>query len=229
MVAVFSPFWWQTIGTIGASLFVLWLLARRTPTEKAELGARLLAAVAVGRVVVQQIVLAVDGSWDATVYLPLHMCTLSGLLGAALLLRPRQGLYELVYYWGIGGTLQALLTPEVPVNASAPVVADFYVGHSIVPAIVIWATVAMGMRPRPGSWWRVFLATQLVLPTIGGINWLLGANYMYLCAPPPVENPLVIGDFPLHLLGFEVAVIVNFALLYLPWWLGKRRRGGSGS
>ncbi len=61
-----------------------------------------------------------------------------------------------------------------------------------------------------------------MLPTIGGINWLIGSNYMFLCAPPPVDNLLVLGDFPTHVVGFELVAIINFALLYLPWWIGRR-------
>ena len=58
---------------------------------------------------------------------------------------------------------------------------------------------------------------------VGLINWLLGANYMFLSAPPSVDNPLVMGEWPWHILGFEIIALTFFALMYLPVALSRRR------
>ena len=86
-----------------------------------------------------------------------------------------------------------------------------------------WATMVLGRSPAIGSWWKMLLWTQLTLPVIGGINYLLDANYMYICEPPMVENPFIIGDFPEHLLGLEFAAFLHFSIVYLPFGLKYRK------
>ncbi|MFM1793486.1 MAG: hypothetical protein RLZZ252_1840, partial [Bacteroidota bacterium] len=78
----------------------------------------------------------------------------------------------------------------------------------------IYTTMRMGFVPRKGSWKRVFFYTQIVLPVIGLVNWLIGANYMFLAQKPDAENPLIIGDWPYYIIGLEVVVIVHFYLFY---------------
>ena len=59
------------------------------------------------------------------------------------------------------------------------------------------------MKPRVGSWWKVFLYSQLLIPTIGLANYLLDANYMFLCVAPIVENPFIFTrQWPWYILGF---------------------------
>lgn len=162
------------------------------------------------------------GYWTYKESLPFHLCGIAGALAILLMFRPRQWTYELTWYWGIPGAANALLTPVLNWGDSLYLRVDFYVGHGIIVLIALWATIVLGMRPRKGSWWRVFLLTQLFLPVIGGINWLLDANYMYLCDPPKIDSPLIIGEFPYHLIGYEVAALGFFLLLYLPF-VGRGR------
>ncbi|MFN4808824.1 MAG: hypothetical protein ACK5F9_03220, partial [Bacteroidota bacterium] len=49
---------------------------------------------------------------------------------------------------------------------------------------------------------------------IGIFNWTTDSNYMYLSAPPIVDNPLIIGDWPWYILVFEALALAHFAFLY---------------
>ena len=56
------------------------------------------------------------GFWEYTWGLPLHICDLAILAVAFSLFKHQQFIWELAYFWGLGGTLQAVLTPELTVT-----------------------------------------------------------------------------------------------------------------
>jgi len=73
------------------------------------------------------------------------------------------------------------------------------------------------MKPRKNSWWKIFLWTQLLIPIIGTINWFLNANYMYMCTKPIAENPLLFGEWPWYFIGMEIAALLHFFMIYVPF------------
>ena len=50
--------------------------------------------------------------WDIKADLPLHMCGFSVMATSWVLLTRNQLMFELAYFWGFGGAVQALLTPD---------------------------------------------------------------------------------------------------------------------
>ena len=73
------------------------------------------------------------------------------------------------------------------------------------------------MKPRQGSWLKIFISSQILLPFIVFINWIFNANYMYLCTKPIVNNPFLIGEWPWYILGIELAALLHFFIVYLPF------------
>lgn len=217
-----SPAWLLLFGgtwaVIGATLWVgVWL-----GPEERRLGSKLLGWVSIIQWVVLWTYGITYGYWNVRESLPFHLCGIAGALAILLMLRPRQWTYELTYYWGIPGAANALITPELNWGDTPYLRFDFYLGHGIIVLIALWATIVLGMRPRRGSWWKAFLATQLLLPVVGTVNWLVDANYMFLRRPPAIDSPLIfIREAPYHLLGFEILALAFFALMYLPF-AGRR-------
>ena len=62
-----------------------------------------------------------------------------------------------------------------------------------------------------------FLFINILVLIIGAINLILDSNYMFLCAPPDVSNPFLIGQWPYYLLVLEVVFLVYGYVLYLPF------------
>ena len=52
------------------------------------------------------------GGWKLQTMLPLHLCGLMAYVSAVTLITKHPGLYQLCYFAGIGGAVQALLTPD---------------------------------------------------------------------------------------------------------------------
>jgi len=75
----------------------------------------------------------------------------------------------------------------------------------------------LNFRPRPKSWIWMFGYTQIVAIGVGIVNYVVGANYMYLSEKPIVENPFLIGDWPYYILVLEGVAVLHFWVFYLPF------------
>ena len=109
------------------------------------------------------------------------------------------------------------MTPEFTIGTDDLLFYEYYLSHGGIILSSIYLTWILKMRPRKGSWWKIFLWSQLLVPIIGLVNLVLNANYMYLCVKPIVKNPFLIGDWPWYILGLEFAAIIHFFIIYLPF------------
>ena len=73
------------------------------------------------------------------------------------------GWTEVSYFWGIGGTFQAILTPNLQVNFPDIRAISFFLGHGGIVAGVIYLLIARRFRPTLGSVWRTLAWSQLYL------------------------------------------------------------------
>lgn len=163
--------------------------------------------------------------------LPLHLCDIAVLVTVYMLVTRSPRAHELVWFWGLGGTAQAILTPDLPFGWPHPTFVTFMVSHGIVVAAALFGTLVYELRPEPASIPRVFLATNLYAAAVTPVNLLLDANYLYLRAKP--EQPSLIdhlGPWPWYLLSLELVMLVSFAVYYAPflaWDALRSRRGDS--
>jgi hypothetical integral membrane protein (TIGR02206 family) len=172
-----------------------------------------MAVLLVSNMLIRQIVLIIQGEWSAANSLPLQMCSFSVIWAAITLWRGHQLTYELLLFWG-AGALHSFLTPELDDGNSLYNHVEYTISHAGILASGLYATLRMGMLPRPWSWLRVLGITQLVLPVIGLVNYALGANYMYIARRPLIDNPFLIGEWPWYILGLEFAALLHFVLFY---------------
>ena len=63
--------------------------------------------------------------------------------------------------------------------------------------------------------------TNIFTVFIYPINLVIGgkANYMYLIDKPPVNNPLLMGEWPWYILNLEIIIILDMGSLYIPFFL----------
>ena len=165
-------------------------------------------------------------------HLPLHLCGMSVTLGAFMLWLRSYRLYKVLYYWGIGGALTALLTPDVQQAFPHPIFFLFFLSHGLGFMAVMFATLVMDFRPRAQSLLVVMPVTAAYALLMYPVNLMLGSNYLFLLAKPAQPSPLdFFGPWPLYLPGLVGMVAVALVLLYMPWAvydMGKsrsRRRG----
>ncbi len=54
-----------------------------------------------------------NGLWNIQEYLPLHVCSVLIWLAGFMLIFKNYTIYEFAYFMGIGGAIQALMTPDI--------------------------------------------------------------------------------------------------------------------
>ena len=159
-------------------------------------------------------------------FLPVHLCGVGLFLTAWVLWRPHQIAYELAYFWGLGGTLQAIVTPNLQAGFPDYFFFQFFITHGGIVIGVLFATWAMRLRPSRGSVLRTFVITNVYTVAVAGLDWVLGANYMFLCAPPDGVSPFFFLPWPWYIVFLEGVALALFVLLALPFFLADRLRKG---
>lgn len=160
-----------------------------------------------------------DGGFDPAYTLPMHLCDWTLLLAAFALLRHLQLCFELAYFWGIGGTMQALFTPAETPDRFIQLF-GFFLIHSMIPTGIFWLMLSRKMHPQPGSVWRFMIWSEVYLVAALLTNELTGGNYGFLSEKPGTGTLLdVLSDERwLYLFQLNLLALAMFSILYLPWW-----------
>jgi hypothetical integral membrane protein (TIGR02206 family) len=154
--------------------------------------------------------------WSVRTSLPLHLCGVSVLLGAAMLLSRSFLLFELTYFWAMGGALQGLLTPDVE-GWDFPSFrwATTFISHGLIVTANLYMVFVLGMRPTFASYLKSMAAVNVYGVVMLLANRALGANYGFLCRKP--DQPTLfdlLGPWPWYLLSLEaVAWALSFLFL----------------
>jgi hypothetical integral membrane protein (TIGR02206 family) len=164
------------------------------------------------------------GHWKLQSSLPLQLCSLSGLLSGIVLLFPSQLGYELLMYWGIPGAFHSLLTPEMTQGEGTYFLMDYYVSHGGIILSALFLTYSWKMELRKNSWLKIFLFSQILIPLVGLVDYLLDANYMYLKSKPDVDNPLIMGRWPWYIAGFEIFLLVHMYIIYFIFYVLRKKK-----
>ena len=152
--------------------------------------------------------------WYLQDNLPLHLCGISGLLSIALLFRYNAVLANLIFYWGLTGGIHSLLTPEFDLGMKGYLFYSYFISHGGLIFTALYSIRHQAYKPERNSWLKAFFFIQLAVLVVGTFDWATQSNYMYLLAPPIVDNPLIVGKWPWYILVFEGLAVVHFLLLY---------------
>ena len=175
--------------------------ARRWGDDWAVLIGRGLAVVILGAYVCEHLTYTLRGEWTAQVNLPLHLTDAVTLVSVAALWRPESArLVELVYFWALTASLQAVLTPDLGQGFPDPLFFTYFITHSGAVAAALLLVVGAGRAPRPGAVWRVYAATLAFAVLAAAGTVLTGGNYMFLRRKPAQASLLdVMGPWPVYI------------------------------
>ncbi len=215
---------WASIGVTLALAVALPWLARRFLGERK----RVLLGVGLGIVVasgyfIRMILEGVAGTLDLTQHLPLHMCWLSCLMLPFAMTATRPTLFEIVYYWGLAGGVQGIVTPINEVEFPHFHFLYYFSGHNLLVVTLIYALAVYGVRPTWNGVGKAFLAGVALMLVCIPVNLLLDSNYFFLCRKPDVETLLnYMGPWPWYIAVGALVAFAHFALAYVPIWMLER-------
>jgi hypothetical integral membrane protein (TIGR02206 family) len=161
--------------------------------------------------------------------LPMNLCDWAEIALIAALLTRGQFAYELGYFWGLGGTLQGVLTPPLYYDFPDLQFIFFFIQHGGVVAALLYLTLGTRMRPRPRSLPRVIAASFVYLGVAALVDWSAGLNYGFLRAKPLGQNLLTLmSPWPWYIPELVAAGIGFVLLYYLPFalldWTAPHRK-----
>jgi hypothetical integral membrane protein (TIGR02206 family) len=160
-----------------------------------------LAVVILSGYVCEQLTYALRDEWTVEVNLPLHLTDAVTLASVAALWRPNSpALVELVYFWALSASLQAVLTPDVSLSFPDILYFTYFVTHSGAVAAACLLVFGARRSPRPGAVWRVYAITVAFTGLAAVATVLTGGNYMFLRHKPSQGSLLdFMGPWPVYI------------------------------
>lgn len=128
--------------------------ARRHPGPWMRWFDRALAAAISVAWLVEYVDDAIRGTWSVQFTLPLQLTDVVSLCAIAALLTRRERLIELLYFWALTATLQALLTPDLGVSFPNVLYFTYFTYHAgaiVAACFLVWGNGCIRSGARCGG------------------------------------------------------------------------------
>lgn len=221
---VFQPFGTAhlvVIALIGLPVF-FWATARGPGREGYRVWLRVgLAALLTAHWVEFYVLRVAQGQFVLVKDLPMQLCDWATAAAIVALMTRRQWWYEAAYFWGLSGTLQAVLTPDLREGFPSVHFFNFFVGHSGLVVAVLVLTAVEGLRPHGWSIVRVILWTEVYCAAALVVNHFSGEDYGFLSERPPTKSLLdyLSNNHGMYLLEMHLLEVAFYLVLYAPFWV----------
>lgn len=131
----------------------------------------------------QETILLLSGMLSWAAGLPLHLCSLMGVLALPALLTRSRMLRSAALFAGVPGAALALIFPAV-LQTPWPRLTVFAF-HTLHAGLICvpWLIIARGWQPVPADAWRAGLVLLLSAAAAMVVNPLSGGNYLFLAYP----------------------------------------------
>jgi hypothetical integral membrane protein (TIGR02206 family) len=161
--------------------------------------------------------------------LPMQLCDWAMIVIIGALWTGNRRWLEVAYFWGIGGTLQAIITPNLQFGFPDLRFISFFVAHSGIIIGIVFLMLIYGFRPRAIGVVRTFLWTELYFVIAFTTDLLTGENYGFLLHKPEAASLLsfLSDSRALYLLEFHGLAFLFFCALWAPFAIVDLARGKS--
>lgn len=201
-------------------MFIVYMLKNKEAMNaKRKLIARAVASI----MIAQQIILygwyisSGNFSWGES--LPLYLCRITTILSIVMLLNEEYGMFEVVYFWGLGGASQALMTPDTGgFYFPHAMYFQFFMAHGGIIASVFIMMILYGYKPTFESFKKASKHMMIYLGATYLFNFIVDGNYCYLRYKPQVSSALdFFPKYPLYIPIVTMIMLGVFYVLYLPF------------
>jgi hypothetical integral membrane protein (TIGR02206 family) len=229
----FRPFGLAHLVVIALTIslpFVLAAFVRKSRWPRSErIVARLFALLLLLNYVGFEIYLAATEGLAWQKALPFQLCDWAMMAIIVALLTGRDRWLEVAYFWGIGGTLQAIITPDLKYAFPHIRFMTFFIAHSGIVVAIAFMMIVKKFRPHWISILRVFAWSELYFVVTITVDLLTGENYGYLLHKPTAASLLdaLSTERVLYILQMHLLALIFYFVLYVPFALydlATRRR-----
>jgi len=165
--------------------------------------------------------------WVVQKALPLQLCgAMVWVTGFAFLGGSRKA-FPFIYFFGIAGALQGVLTPDAgPYGLPHYVAVETLFSHSGLVIAGVWVAAVEGFRPSFRHLWMLLGTLNAAALAMYFLNSAIGSNYLFVNAKPPNASIVdLMPEWPWYILVLEVVAFALFLVLYLPF--ARRSRPAS--
>ena len=211
--------------------FALAAIVQRTRSQRLEkviIG--VLSAVLLVNYIVYLLFIRSQGLVDWWQMLPMQMCDWGMVVVIVAMWTGSQRWFEVAYFWGVGGTLQAVLTPNLRSGFPDWRFISFFTSHCGIIVSVVFLMLTRRYRPYPMSIVRVWLWSEFYFVVTLITDEMTGFNYGFLLHKPEAFSILnfLSDSRPLYLLELHGVALLFFLVLYVPFAIvDVIQRGGS--
>ena len=162
--------------------------------------------------------------------LPFQLCDWTMFAVVAALLRAgRRAWLEVAYFWGIGGSLQAIVTPNLQFGFPDIRFLSFFADHCAIVIGIVYLMLSREFRPTLNSVWRTLAWSEFYFVVTLLVDWITGVNYGFLLHKPEAFSILnyLSNSWPLYILQMHGLAYAFFAILYAPFAIFDLAQGKS--
>jgi len=165
-----------------------------------------------------------DHDFDIQSDLPFHMCNFIALLLPIFSKTRKFIYYEILLFWVLAGTSQAIITPDLNNTFPHYQFIKYWYVHAGLIVFMFYATFVYDMRPTSKSVFKSFIALQGYFLLMLIVNKIFSANYFYISQKPKSASLLdYFGDWPYYILVAEVILLPLFFLIYAPFHFTRKK------
>lgn len=165
----------------------------------------------------------VTGNWDVRSSLPFELCSIASILAGIMLLTKNRFLCEILYFIGIAGALQAIITPELFFGFPQFRYIQFFLDHGLLILAPLYMIALYDYKITFRSLVKAFISINVIAAIVFPINLLLDANYMFLSHKPSSASLLdLLGPYPIYFISLEFIAIAMFLILYIPFAIKRQ-------
>jgi len=164
---------------------------------------------------------------DIQTDLPLQLCHIAYWFSVLCLFfelyntKHKQFYFNCAYFLGFSGALQGIITVDLTGIYTFYDMLTLHLQHSLIILNLLWLIFAYNLKFSQRGVIQAFLFTNCLIVCIGIINYFLNSNYMFLCAPPNVNNPFLVGEWPYYLVILELIFFIYGYILLVPFLIIK--------
>ena len=163
--------------------------------------------------------------FDAAETLPLQICDITEMLVPFALWFRHRVLYALLYFWGLGFSVQAILTPDLAAGPLHLAYWTFWLPHAMLTGSAVFVLIVDEFRPGWHDYGWAYGLAVVYLVLILPFDLLTGFNYGYVGPGLPGHPSLLdlLGPWPWRIGAMMLTTAMVFALMQLPWTLRAQK------